>query len=162
MLEEHRPLPRTHDVIVTVERGGILPAETCEGPDYTPEVWIEGLWAPYFALIMDDPSASAGGFTHWILWNVEAVPVVPRNIPKSMELTSPIIARQGRNSLGKIGYSGPCPPEGEEHTYSIRIYGLDEPLDLNPGSTRDWLERKMDGHIVQYGQADIHYQRTSQ
>jgi Raf kinase inhibitor-like YbhB/YbcL family protein len=61
--------------------------------------------------------------------------------------------------MGKIGYSGPCPPEGEEHTYSVRIYGLDEALDLNPGSTREALEKKMTDHIIQYGQADVLYRR---
>lgn len=159
VLEDHYPKEKhSHDLKITVEKGDILPAETCEGPDYTPEINIEGLWAAYLAIVVDDPT-STGGTTHWLIWNIPAMVRVPRNIPKSLETSFPLPTIQGKNSFGKIGYSGPCPPEGEEHTYSVRVYGLDGPVDAKPGSDRKDLERSLAGHIVQYGQADIRYRR---
>lgn len=158
MLERHVPVERPdRDLDVEVEGGSMPSEETCEGPDYTPEVRIKGLWAPYFALIMDDPSASRGGFTHWLLWNVPRTDHIPRNIPKSAETAFPVRAVQGRNDLGGIGYRGPCPPPGEVHELDVRVYGLDEPLDLPPASDRKALEKAMDGHIIQYGQAQLEY-----
>lgn len=158
MLERHIPIERPdRDLEIEVEGGSMPSAETCEGPDYTPEVRIKGLWAPYFALIIDDPSASEGGYTNWLMWNIQRTDHIPRNIPKSAEINFPIKAVQGRNSLGDIGYSGPCPPPGETHEYDVRVYGLDEPLDLNPGSDREALEKAMSGHIIQYGQAQVEY-----
>jgi len=160
-LEEHHPKERrSHDLKVTVERDGILPAETCDGPDYTPQIEIEGLWAPYLAVVVDDPT-STGGLVHWLIWNMPAMARIPRNIPKAMEISFPVPAVQGRNSFDRIGYTGPCPPEGGVHTYSIRVYGLDEKVEARPGSGREVLERAMAGHIVQYGQADVRYSRRT-
>jgi Raf kinase inhibitor-like YbhB/YbcL family protein len=159
MLEEHQAKERhSHDLKIFVEKGGILPAETCEGPNYTPQIDIEGLWAPYLAIVMDDPS-STGGFTHWLIWNIPGMVRIPRNIPKSLEVSFPIPAMQGKNSFDRIGYSGPCPPEGEVHTYSVRVYGLDGQVDAKPGSNREDLEKSLSGHIVQYGQADVRHGR---
>ncbi len=160
-MEEHQPNEKhSHDLKIIVEERGILPSETCEGPDYTPQIDIEGLWAPYLAIVVDDPT-STGGFTHWLIWNIPGIVRIPRNIPKAMEISFPISALQGRNSFGKIGYSGPCLPEGEVHTYSVRVYGLDGRVDAKPGSDREAFEKFLSGHIVQYGQADVKYGRRA-
>ena len=144
----------SHDLKITVEEGKILSAETCRGPDYSPQINVEGLWAPYLAVVMDDHT-STGGFTHWLIWNIPAMARIPRNLPKSLEISFPIPAVQGRNSFDKVGYYGPCPPPGEVHTYSVRVYGLDGKVDAKPGSDRLALEKSIAGHIVQYGQSDL-------
>ncbi len=159
MLEENQMTRKhSHDLKITVESGGVLPAETCDGPDYTPQIEIEGLWAPYLAIVVDDPT-STGGLTHWLIWNIPGMARIPRNLPKAMEISYPIPALQGMNSFGKIGYTGPCPPEGTVHTYSVRVYGLDGPVEAKPGTGRESLEKGLSGHIVQYGQADVKYGR---
>jgi hypothetical protein len=71
----------------------------------------------------------------------------------------PLRAVQGKNSFGKIGYSGPCPPHGKPHRYFFRIYGLDTLLDLPGGSAKDQLVRAMRDHIVQYGETYVTYGR---
>ena len=152
-------LPWDESIMVEVEFGVYPEEETCTSADYSPQIKIVGLKAPYLAIIMDDPDAEMGGFTHWTIWNIPKTGLIPRNIPKRGDVEEPIHALQGRNSYGKIGYSGPCPPEGEEHTYVFRIYGLDGPLDLNHSSTRKDLEKKMVGHILQYGQVEIKFRR---
>lgn len=156
---------------VRVESGAFLGDETCAGAAYSPEITVNGLSAPYIALIMDEAEEQQGGFSYWLLWNAASSQIIPRNIPKSAEVDHPIRALQGRNSLDEIGYSAPCPPkEGAKHLV-LRIYGLDSPIEAHAASTRKELERKMDGHIVQYGQTDIdlrpivvgqrHWDRTS-
>jgi Raf kinase inhibitor-like YbhB/YbcL family protein len=105
------------------------------------------------AVIVDDPDASSGAFTHWIIWNIEPVEVIPEAIPTALSVAKPIKALQGKNDFGRIGYLGPCPPPGRPHRYVFRIFGLDRMLDLEPGSTRRALETAMKGHVLQQGEA---------
>lgn len=153
--------PFGKDLVVEVESGNVPMAETCEGPEYSPEVRIRGLYAPYIALLMEDNS-STGGKTHWLLWNVPGTEVIPRNLAKQGEVERPLKGIQGRNDFDVVGYSGPCPPVGEEHKYVFRVYGLDAPLDLNPSSIRKDFEDALTGHVVQYGQAEVTYRRKQE
>jgi Raf kinase inhibitor-like YbhB/YbcL family protein len=115
--------------------------------------------ATSLAIIMDDTDAPSGAFVHWIMWNIPPIEEMPEGIPRVPVLTSPFKASQGSNSFGKIGYMGPCPPPGRPHKYHFRIYGLDKMLDLEPGASRQALERAMQGHIVQQGEAIATYGR---
>jgi len=45
----------------------------------------------------------------------------------------PIGSIQATNALGTIGFSAPCPPAGETHTYRLTGYGLSQQLDLENG-----------------------------
>lgn len=126
---------------------------TCDGRDVSPQIEISGLNATSIAIILDDPDAPSGAFTHWIIWNIAPADVIPENIPTTMNVTKPIKAVQGKNTGRTIGYSGPCPPPGKPHRYILKVYGLDKMLDLRPGSTKADLEKAMKGHIVQQGQA---------
>jgi Raf kinase inhibitor-like YbhB/YbcL family protein len=137
-----------------------VPADyTCDGKDTSPKIEINGLNATSVALILDDPDAPSGTFTHWIIWNMEPTDNVPADIPNNPTLIKPIKAVQGSNSAGRIGYLGPCPPKGKPHRYYFRVYGLDRMLDLNPGATRKELENAMKGRIMQQGETMATYQR---
>jgi phosphatidylethanolamine-binding protein (PEBP) family uncharacterized protein len=105
-----------HDLTVVVEEGDMLPADTCKGPDYSPEITIVDLEAPYLPLIFDD-STSTGWFTHVLIWNILGVEKLQMNIQKSLEGTSPAQEVPGINSIGQVGHSGFCFPKGEKHTY---------------------------------------------
>jgi hypothetical protein len=59
---------------------------------------------------------------------------------------------QGINGYGTLGYSGPCPAEGESHRYQFRVYGLDSVLSLEGGASRPALIDAMKGHVVQFGE----------
>src|SRR3989304_9715919 len=61
-------------------------------------------------------------------------------------------AAQGENSRGDIGYAGPCPPEGQTHTYVMTVYALDAALGLEPGASRDDVEAAIEGHVVGAGE----------
>jgi hypothetical protein len=92
------------------------------------------------ALIMDDPDAPGGTFSHWLIWNM------PPTIHQVAEGTKPE-GVMGKNDFGDIAYGAPCPPEGT-HNYRFRLYALDEELDLHRGATREELDRAMQGHTI--------------
>jgi Raf kinase inhibitor-like YbhB/YbcL family protein len=132
---------------------------TCEGENISPRIEIQGLDAASMAIIVDDPDSSSGNFTHWAIWNIEPIGVVPEGIPRNATVNRPIKARQGTNNFGQIGYLGPCPPPGKPHRYVFHVYGLDRMLDLRPGASRRELDAAMKGHIVQQGEAIARYGR---
>ena len=132
---------------------------TCEGNDTSPEIVIEGVNATSIAMIMDDPDAPVGTFSHWVIWNISPIDLIPGDFPRDASVEEPFFALQGNNSAGEIGYLGPCPPPGKPHRYYFRIYGLDVVLDLEPGASRQELEEAMQGHVLQKGEAMATYER---
>jgi Raf kinase inhibitor-like YbhB/YbcL family protein len=142
----------------------ILPSDySCDGNDISPAIEIEGVntkISKSLAILVNDPDGSGGGgFVHWIAWNMELVRIIPEKIPKDPMVTFPLKVVQGRNSFGRIGYNGPCPPKGQTHRYFFKVYGLDTELSLASGATKDKLVRAMEGHIVQYGETYVTYGR---
>jgi Raf kinase inhibitor-like YbhB/YbcL family protein len=122
---------------------------TCAGESLSPP--LNWSFAPEgtksYALVMDDPNASQGAFTHWILYNIPAkMNSLPEGFGASGQSTGPI--QQGLNSAGKTGYSPPCPPEGQTHEYYIRLYALDTMLNSQGPVNRDALDHMMQGHIL--------------
>ena len=142
----------------------VLPSDyTCDGEDRSPEIGVGGVnisIAKCLAIIVTDPdSPGGGGFVHWIAWNMELAKLIPEKMPKTPEVTFPMKAVQGKNSFGRIGYGGPCPPMGQTHRYSFKVYALDRELPLKAGSTKDQLAKAMQGHVVQYGETFVTYGR---
>jgi Raf kinase inhibitor-like YbhB/YbcL family protein len=142
----------------------ILPSDySCDGQDISPEIDVGGVntkISKSIAIIVNDPDAPGSeGFIHWIAWNMELVQIIPEKVPKTLVVTSPLKAIQGKNSFGKIGYNGPCPPRGQTHRYFFKVYGLDTELTLAPGAKKEQLVRAMEGHIVQYGETYVTYGR---
>jgi len=110
------------------------------------------------ALIVDDPDAPGGVFTHWVLFNI--LPdsrQLPEAIPTQAQLSSG--ALQGKNDFGRIGYGGPCPPPGRPHRYRFTLYALDRVLDLKAGVSKKQVVGAMQGHILAQGQLTGTYQR---
>lgn len=97
-----------------------------------------------FVLIMEDPDAPNGTWTHWLIFNVP-----PTTKQWTDNVTPPLTAVQGNNSWNQIGYRGPCPPHGE-HRYFFRLYALDAWLDL-PENNVDvvQLRKAMNQHVLE-------------
>ncbi len=93
------------------------------------------------ALMVDDPDAPKGTFTHWLLFNVDP------KIKDIKEDCVPVMATQGRNDFGEVEYDGPKPPSGE-HRYFFKAFALDTVLPLSRGIGREALEREMNGHVI--------------
>ena len=113
--------------------GGTIPKRyTCDGANVSPPLSFGRVPASAreLALSVDDPDAPGGDFTHWLLYRV---PAGTRSLAAG---AVPPGAVQGRNSFGKDGYSGPCPPKGAgPHGYRFTLYALRRPLALAPGAS---------------------------
>ena len=126
------------------ENNGAIPSEfTCDGSNVSPPLSISDVPknAKSLALIMDDPDAPVGTFTHWTVWNIS--PQKPQ-FSKGEKISLP----QGKTSFGKLGYGGPCPPSGT-HRYFFKLYALDTLLDIDESSNKKDLEQAMNGHIIE-------------
>lgn len=107
------------------------------------------------ALIVDDPDAPSGLFTHWVLYGIEpAVTELKEHVPASAVLSNG--ARQGINGFREQGYSGPEPPSGT-HRYLFHLYALDTDTDMPGGLTRQEVDGAIEGHIIEEATLAGHY-----
>ncbi|RME31199.1 YbhB/YbcL family Raf kinase inhibitor-like protein [Candidatus Woesearchaeota archaeon] len=137
--------------ITSTFTGEIPVRYTCDGADVNPPLTIRGVPAgtESLALIVDDPDAPLGTWTHWVVWNIPVGDIAENSVP----------GEQGTNSWGKNAWGGPCPPSGT-HRYRFTVYALDTKLDLPPATTSDELKQAMRGHELARGTLTGHYQRT--
>jgi Raf kinase inhibitor-like YbhB/YbcL family protein len=93
------------------------------------------------ALIVDDPDAPGGVFTHWVAWGLD---------PGAEGLDEGESApHEGQNDFGASGYRGPCPPPGDgRHRYVFRLYALDEEPELASGAAKAELEQAVNRHVL--------------
>jgi Raf kinase inhibitor-like YbhB/YbcL family protein len=96
---------------------------------------------------MEDPDASSGTFTHWILFNVPNEQLV---LAEAVDPAS-IGARVGMNDFHNLRYNGPCPPPHEQHRYVFRVFALDAPLNAPDGADRDTVFAAMANHVTAEG-----------
>jgi Raf kinase inhibitor-like YbhB/YbcL family protein len=114
---------------------------TCDGRNVSPPL----RWAApptdtrSFALLMDDPDAPGGTFTHWIAWNI---PAGTRSLRSGQRPP-----REGTNDAGRIGYTGPCPPSGV-HRYVFRLYALNSNLGVPRGASRAEFLAALRGKVL--------------
>jgi Raf kinase inhibitor-like YbhB/YbcL family protein len=130
------------------QAGGDIPARfTCDGTNVSPALQIGGVpnEAKSLVLIVDDPDAPRGLFTHWIIWNIDA------KTTRVAENSAPTDGVQGTNDFGKRNYGGPCPPSGT-HRYFFKIFALGTKLELKPGARRAELDAAMRGHVLAQGE----------
>jgi Raf kinase inhibitor-like YbhB/YbcL family protein len=116
---------------------------TCDGEDLSPPLaWSnvpEGTRS--LALIVDDPDAPSGVFTHWIGWGLDA--------DRGRLGEGEAAPTEGLNDFGTTGYRGPCPPPGHgSHRYHFRLHALDADLDVSSGATKAELEQAVEGHVL--------------
>jgi hypothetical protein len=134
--------------------GDLIPAiHTAEGLNLSPPLRWGGAPGPTrsFALVLNDPDAPAGTWVHWVLFNI---PAEIHGLPAGLE-RAPLLANGARHGscwgvrdFHRIGYQGPQPPSGETHRYSFQLFALDQPLELEPGSSVFSLQNALDGHVL--------------
>lgn len=133
-------------------RGGMIPDEyTPKGSNISPPLKIENVppQTKELVLICEDPDAPGDKpYVHWLVYGLS---------PDQNELPAGIFAgrneqttfpfREGLNSAGKIGYTGPRPPSGTHH-YLFKLFALDKNLMLPAGKTVEEVMQEMGGHII--------------
>lgn len=127
--------------------GANIPSKfSCDAANSSPPLQISDVpsEAKSLVLIVDDPDAPGGLFTHWIVWNIspQTSTIAEGSVPKGV---------QGTNDFGKSGYGGPCPPSGT-HRYYFKIFALDRELDLPFGARRGQLAAAIKGHVIAQGE----------
>ena len=134
------------------KEGDFIPTQyTCDGFDISPHIsWSKVENAKSYAVIMDDPDAPIGTFTHWIVYDIPSnVLELKENFPKKSVVGN---IKQGQNDFRKIGYDGPCPPRGKPHRYFFKVFALDvESLGLPAGLSSEEVERFINKHTISSG-----------
>lgn len=126
---------------------------TCDGNGAPPPITVDH--APKgtssFAIIVDDPDAPQGTFTHWLAYDV----------PAGGDTLRTTAGKTLKNDFGKKGYGGPCPPRGHgSHRYYFTVYAVDVPaLDVS-GDSRDDLEAALKGHTLGTARLMGRYERA--
>lgn len=99
----------------------------CAGPEASPEISWTGVPADAKSLALVLVDEDAPDYTHWVVANIDSA-------------TSALLAGsvdpnavQAQNSAGSLGFTGPCPPAGETHEYSLTLYALDQVLEVQNG-----------------------------
>jgi hypothetical protein len=158
-------MDRTQFVLLTDaidSKGQFDPRYTCDSDNSSPELrWMNPPEeARSFAVLVEDPGASGGTLTQWMIYNIPAtISHLPAGIPAQETLPNGI--RQGVNSFKKLGYGGPCPDSGDApHSYVIRIFALASAPEVPPRATREQLMAAMQPLILATAQVRGRYQRN--
>ena len=137
------------------ENGQPIPRRyTCDGEDVSPPLVVNDIpnGCKSLVLTVDDPDAPVGVFDHWIVWNLH---------PSTNEIAeAQDLPHEGENGFGSVGYKGPCPPRGTPHRYFFKLYALDTQIDLENGSSKEQVEKKMRDHILDQCELMGTYQRS--
>lgn len=147
------PAPTTGSAVHVTSRafvdGAVIPGLfTCDGGDRSPA--LEWTGAPAgtrsFAVIVHDPDAPSGDFTHWVLFDIPGSAA-------GLKEGGGGAGTAGANDFGSSGYGGPCPPPGSgRHHYVFDLYALDvEHLGPRAGASRKDVEKAMESHVLAKG-----------
>jgi Raf kinase inhibitor-like YbhB/YbcL family protein len=129
--------------------GSALPeVYSCKGTSESPAISWDGIPAgtKSLVLILEDPDAPSGTFTHWLVYNI---PAGANSIPGG-QTTRKVLengAQQGDTSTGSRGYYPPCPPVGTTHRYLFRLFAIDMDI-TQPTADRESIDMALQGHTI--------------
>ncbi|MEO6390685.1 MAG: YbhB/YbcL family Raf kinase inhibitor-like protein [Pyrinomonadaceae bacterium] len=141
--------------------GAAIPARfTCDGENISPAL----AWGPApkgtesWALIMEDPDAPGGTWSHWVALNIPvSIDSLGENQPHTGAL--PNGGQQVMNDFKRPGYGGPCPPGGTHH-YVFRLFALDMSLPNGAVVDRKELLEAIKGRILAEATVTAIYHRA--
>lgn len=131
--------------------GAKIPASyTCKGENRLPHLSFSDIppAAKSLVMIVDDPDAPLGTWTHWLVWNLppQTQTLVAESLPGG--------AQVGRNDFKHNRYEGPCPPFGNHH-YRFKLFALDRMLSLPSDTRQKALEKAMKPAILSTAQLTV-------
>ncbi|MGD0524404.1 MAG: YbhB/YbcL family Raf kinase inhibitor-like protein [Polyangiaceae bacterium] len=132
-----------------ISNGAIPVDDSCDGADRSPQLtWsAPPAGTRALAIVVDDPDAIGGEFTHWLAYNLAPT---TSSLPEGVD-SATLGGDEGTNSFGRVGYAGPCPPRREMHRYEFHVFALDAPLAARPGATREQVDDAMSQHVIAEG-----------
>ncbi len=133
---------------------GAIPEEySCEGQNISPPLsWSNApSGTKSFALVAEDPDAPKGTVTHWMVLDI---PASTTSLRAGGALPQGAMAM--KNTKGKAGYMGPCPPSGTHH-YVFTLYALDQSTVKAANPTE--LYNAVQGHVLAQGKLTGTYQK---
>jgi Raf kinase inhibitor-like YbhB/YbcL family protein len=96
----------------------------------------------YAVTVFDADAPTGSGFWHWVAWDI---PATTTSLPTGAVL--PAGAVNGTNDGGAVGYTGPCPPEGDvTHHYRFTVVALNVPSIELPPNTHAAVVGFVTGH----------------
>ena len=106
-------------------------------------------------LVCEDPDApTPRPYIHWVLAGLEPdLRELPEGLAKTDHLTGlPGRPRQGQNSAGTLGYTGPLPPVGHGmHHYHFQLFASNHRLPAGIKLDRGTLVEQLAGHVLAKG-----------
>lgn len=122
----------------------IPPEYTCDGSNTPPPIaWSQvPRETKSVALLVDDPDAPSGAFTHWLVTGIS-----PQTTSIDKRLPAGAVATG--TGPGDAHYTGPCPPSGRHH-YRFRVYALDKTIPKPAG--RAEFVKAIQGHVLAQGE----------
>ena len=128
----------------TFQSNSKIPSKyTCDGENINPPLQFSDISdnAKSLVLIVDDPDAPSKTWVHWVVYNIRG------DVTEVEEDSTPGGGIEGITDFGRAGYGGPCPPSGT-HRYFFKLYALHTTLDFPQNVTKQMVEEKMQGHIL--------------
>lgn len=125
---------------------------TCTGENAVPTLrWSGGPpGVGGWAVVVEDPDAPDGTFTHWIVTGLgPATRSVGPQLPEG--------AVAGLTSADQPGYIGPCPTLGEEHRFRYRVHALSELLVLEPSTSVTTARRRIEALSLDAAELEVTY-----
>jgi len=117
--------PAPFALIAPWQDGAEIPVRyTCTGDDISPALTWSNVPPGALELAITVVDLDASGFVHWILYGID---------PGRTSLVEDERPRPGAewiNTAGTTGWTGPCPPIGEEHRYQFTVHALNNRLEV--------------------------------
>ncbi len=131
---------------------GTIPTRySCDGRESSPPLHIENIPAGAQSLaitLVDLDAPYEGGFTHWVVWNVDVMNDIPENYTGGTK---------GYNTMANHKYTGICP--SGPHRFQFNVHALDSKLKLDMNIDKVTLEERIRGHVLAEGTLIGMYER---
>lgn len=116
---------------------------TCDGQNVSPALTWAGLPEGTVEVAIQVIDLEAEDYTHWVITglNPQAGGIKEGEVP--------VGALQAKNSAGKTGYTGPCPPKGSTHNYLFEVDALDSHVSLPNGTDADTMLQAVGSATIQ-------------
>jgi hypothetical protein len=132
---------------------------TCDGDDLSPPLaWTDPpAGTVSLALLVDDPDAPSGTFTHWLLCGIGPA---RGSLEEGHRVGGGEVS--GRNDFSRQGYGGPCPPRGHgPHRYRFQLYALSDKPTLTSGFSVSEFAAAIKGRVLGEATLVATYERKS-